>query len=48
MKTIIKQFFIALQQISMTSYSYIDKYTNFKSQELIGTLFEKWKNIKQS
>ena len=41
MKTIMKQFFIALQQTSMTSDIY--KYANFKNQELI----ERRKNIRK-
>jgi len=49
MKTVMKQFFIALQQTSMTSDIY--KYANFKNQELIENLLEreeKYKNHKIS
>jgi len=45
MKTIMKQFFIALQQTSMTSDIY--KYTNFKNQELIESLLEREEKYKK-
>lgn len=45
MKTIVKQFFIALQQTSMTSDIY--KYANFKNQELIETLLEREEKYKK-
>lgn len=45
MKTIMKQFFIALQQTSMTSDIY--KYANFKNQELIETLLEREEKYKK-
>ena len=46
MKTIVRQFFIALQQTSMTSDIY--KYANFKNQELIENLLEREENIRKS
>ena len=45
MKTIMKQFFIALQQTSMTSDIY--KYANFKNQELIENLLEREEKYKK-
>ena len=45
MKTIMKQFFVALQQVSMTSDIY--KYANFRNQELIEMLFEREKKYKR-
>jgi len=45
MKTIMKQFFIALQQTSMTSDIY--KYANFQNQELIENLLEREEKYKK-
>ena len=47
MKTIMKQFFIALQQTSMTSDIYRPKYANFKNQELIENLLEREEKYKK-